>query len=938
MRICSIAPLFFGFIFFANGTDAAISLVQATSAPGTGVASLAVPFANANTAGNLLIAFVRLSTTSQTVAVTDSAHNTYLDAVAQAQTGDAHQVHIFYASNVAGGPNTVTATFSSINNHPWLAIYEYSGLSATSPLDQTSRAQGSSASPNSGATAPTASPNELVFAATGLPASYKGTTTPGSGYTLQQQDTGTSRAANEAAAVSATGSYAGTFSLSSSTNWSAVLATFAAVPTLPSTTTTTTTTTTSTSSTTTQPPTTSTSTTTTAPPSSATTTSATTQVPTTTTTQTPPGIALVQSTAVEGSGVGSISSTFPSSNTAGNLLVAFVRLSTTSQTVTLSDTAGNAYADAVAQAQTVDGHQIHIFYAVNARGGSNTVTARFSASNNHPWLAVYEYSGLEALDRTASGQGNSTAPNTGATAPTSSANQLLFVGLGLPSSFGGSVTSGAGFTPELQDAVVNGSRAANEHRIVTSTGAYSGAFTLSTAGNWSCALATFSAVPAPPPSLVSIAVTPTNPSIAPGTTLQFTATGTMSDGSHRDVTNTATWSSSNTAVAMISSTGLASGVSNGTATIGAASGGISGATVLTVSDATVSHFEYVLPDGNMYVYDMDNAFGLVKHVSLPQTSTGIRGLVVNPAAHLLYISYGGDGGSNGNGSMLAYDLLSDGIVWNVNYPFGVDSMALTPDGRTIYMPIGEVDPGTAWKVMDAANGNVTGSIAAGAGPHNTVVSLDGTQVYMGPRNNNFLFLASTATNAVIRSMGPLVSGVRPFTINGKHTLAFTTATRFLGFQVSDTATGQVLYTVSVAGFSPNPSFQPSAYCHGISLSPDEREVWLIDGGNSYVHVFDVSRLPGSSPTQVADLALTRAVTGSKPGCAYDCLREGWLHHSLDGRYVFVGDAGDVFATSTRRPVVNLDPLYNSREMLEIDWQGGRPIVTTTRHGLGYVTQ
>jgi len=670
-----------------------------------------------------------------------------------------------------------------------------------------------------------------------------------------------------------------------------------------------------------------------------TTTTSTSAPPTTTTQRISGGITLVQSNAVEGSGVGSVSTAFLSNSTAGNLLIAFVRMSTTTQTVTVSDTRGNTYADAVLQPQSADGHQIHIFYAPNVRGGANTVTARFSASNNHPWLAVYEYSGLKALDRTAHAQGNNTAPTSGATAATTSANELVFVGLGLPSSYAGSVTAGSGFTLGVEDANLNGSRGATEQSIVASTGAYVGAFTLSGARNWSCAVATFSTVPPPPPTLLSIAVKPANPTLPPGATLQFTATGTMSDDSRQDLTNTATWSSSDTAVATISSTGLASGVSIGTTTIAAASAGVRGSTILTVSNsAPVSHLEYVFPDGSMYVYDMDNAFRLVKQVSLPLTSAGTRGLVVNPAAHLLYISYGGDGGSNGTGAMFAYDLLSDTVLWNVNYSFGIDSMALTPDGTTIYMPIGEADSGTAWKVIRASNGVVTGSIAAGAGPHNTVVSLDGAQVYMGPRNDNFLFVGTTATNAVLRAIGPLISGVRPFTINGKHTLAFTTATGFLGFQVSDTTTGQVLYSVSVAGFNPNPNFLPSALSHGISLSPDETEIWLMDGGNSYVHVFDVTGLPGSPPKQAADLPLTRAVTGSKPGCAYDCLREGWLHHSRDGRYVFVGDAGDVFNTSTRRPGVNLDPLYNSREMLEVDWQNGVPISTSTRQGLGYVTQ
>src|SRR5215471_17082218 len=69
------------------------------------------------------------------------------------------------------------------------------------------------------------------------------------------------------------------------------------------------------------------------------------------------------------------------------------------------------------------------------------------------------------------------------------------------------------------------------------------------------------------PALVSIALMPQNPTVAPGATLQFSATGTYADSSTRDLTNTATWGSSATAVATISSTGLASSVSNGTSMI-----------------------------------------------------------------------------------------------------------------------------------------------------------------------------------------------------------------------------------------------------------------------------------------------------------------------------------------------------------------------------------
>ena len=73
-------------------------------------------------------------------------------------------------------------------------------------------------------------------------------------------------------------------------------------------------------------------------------------------------------------------------------------------------------------------------------------------------------------------------------------------------------------------------------------------------------------------TLQSIAVTPANPSIAAGTTQQFTATGTYSDASTADLTGSVTWSSGTTATATIGSTGLAHGVSAGTSSIGATLG------------------------------------------------------------------------------------------------------------------------------------------------------------------------------------------------------------------------------------------------------------------------------------------------------------------------------------------------------------------------------
>jgi uncharacterized protein YjdB len=93
-------------------------------------------------------------------------------------------------------------------------------------------------------------------------------------------------------------------------------------------------------------------------------------------------------------------------------------------------------------------------------------------------------------------------------------------------------------------------------------------------------------------SLVSINVTPANPSINVGTQQQFTAIGSFSDGTNQDISNVVKWTSSPSTVASITSaSGLATGRKSGSTTITAtftvASGSVSGSTQLSVTQATL---------------------------------------------------------------------------------------------------------------------------------------------------------------------------------------------------------------------------------------------------------------------------------------------------------------------------------------------------------------
>ncbi len=101
-------------------------------------------------------------------------------------------------------------------------------------------------------------------------------------------------------------------------------------------------------------------------------------------------------------------------------------------------------------------------------------------------------------------------------------------------------------------------------------------------------------------SLSSIDVTPSATTVPVGQTVQFDATGNLSDLSQLDITNAVTWVSSDVFVATISNTagseGLANGVSGGTALINATAAGV------TSSNAVL---DVIVHDLTVEIYNVD---------------------------------------------------------------------------------------------------------------------------------------------------------------------------------------------------------------------------------------------------------------------------------------------------------------------------------------------
>jgi hypothetical protein len=390
---------------------------------------------------------------------------------------------------------------------------------------------------------------------------------------------------------------------------------------------------------------------------------------------------------------------------------------------------------------------------------------------------------------------------------------------------------------------------------------------------------------------------------------------------------------------------------------GASAPASSTSTSVVVSSSGAHHLEYVFNVGLVSVYDVDQAWKPAGTISLPQTVAGIRGVMVSPATHMMFIAYGGDSGGNGTGSVLAYDLDGDRVVWDVHLNTGIDSGAVSTDGMRLYMPTGEGSEGTTWNILSTANGELLGTITGGFAPHNTIASQDGQFVYLGARYSEFLSVYNTTTHAVSK-VGPLIKGVRPFTVNGSNTIAFTTATEFDGFQVSSLTKHTVLSTIpfqdaqelqeqkekeekeELEGKEPV-KFPDSGPSHGISLSPNEKELYVVDAVHKQVRAYSVPGVSaleaGQPPTLSSEIALPgEELKGTESICAYDCGRGGWLQRSTDGRFVYVGDAGAVINTETKSVVATLPALLNTKISTEIDWENGAPVATSGRTGVGEV--
>lgn len=314
------------------------------------------------------------------------------------------------------------------------------------------------------------------------------------------------------------------------------------------------------------------------------------------------------------------------------------------------------------------------------------------------------------------------------------------------------------------------------------------------------------------------------------------------------------------------------------------------------------------------VFDMDKDHAFVRRIETPagqrDKPENVKGVCACAATGKLYFTT--------LTKLYCLDLRTDKTLWEKALPGGCDRLAIRPDGTILYVPSLE---GPHWNVVDGASGDLITKVEPKSGAHNTVCGLDGKHFYLAGLKSPLLRVTDpNAGHKIVREIGPFGAAIRPFTVNAAQTLCFVNVNGLLGFEIGDLKTGKLLQRVEVKGFEKGPVKRHGCPSHGIGLTPDEKEIWLCDGHNSRLHVFDNTVMP---PKQITDIPLRE--------------QPGWVTFSLDGRRAYPS-TGEVIDTKTRKIVAALKDekgrAVHSEKMVEIVFRDGAPVRAGDQFGVG----
>ena len=331
-------------------------------------------------------------------------------------------------------------------------------------------------------------------------------------------------------------------------------------------------------------------------------------------------------------------------------------------------------------------------------------------------------------------------------------------------------------------------------------------------------------------------------------------------------------------------------------------------------------------NGNgIVVLDASNNYSFVKRIptwDIPASSypEQVAGVTASPVTQMIYVAT--------RGRLAAWDLTTEKKAWENAYDGTCcERPQVSPDGSFMYVGSDLKD---FWYVVNPKTGDLITKVVSPKSPgaHNLNLSADGKLAFMAP-NGKVMGIADTTTHTLLKTIA-FQDNVRVFVVNHDSSLIYTNLNNLLGYVVADVKTGEIVQKVEVQGFGwpanwnvkPRPRIPHGCPSHGIALINNEKEVWLDDGLNNVIHVFDNTQVPAK---EIASIKTT--------GGAY------WITPSVDGRVAYVS-SGDVIDTKTRKIIGQLKDEYGrlmrSEKLLDMVFAKGKLTQVSNQFGNGAV--
>ncbi|MEM7097724.1 MAG: cytochrome D1 domain-containing protein [Pseudomonadota bacterium] len=193
-----------------------------------------------------------------------------------------------------------------------------------------------------------------------------------------------------------------------------------------------------------------------------------------------------------------------------------------------------------------------------------------------------------------------------------------------------------------------------------------------------------------------------------------------------------------------------------------------------------------------------------------------------------------------SGELISIDVATNKINWQLPIDGMTHHMSVSKDGKLVFVPLYD----TWWvAVVDVEQVKVIKKIFIGHGGHGSKVSADGERLYVGSMLNDSLTVIDTKTLEVVDQYG-FRDGVRPFAITQDESKLYVQQSWLHGFVVVDTATREQT-TIDLPDLGKEVKFSkfyPQNVNHGIALTPDEDELWIVGSVLEFVAVYSHPQL------------------------------------------------------------------------------------------------